>query len=145
MRFMVMVRADAQTEAGVMPEEGLFKAMGEYNQALVDACVMKGGEGLQPSARGARVVFDARGTRVVDGPFAEAKELIAGFWLWECASLDEAVAWARRCPKPTLGSESVLEIRQVFEAEDFGEALTPELRAQEERLREQIEAGLSRR
>ena len=145
MRFMVMVRADAQTEAGVMPEEGLLKAKGEYNQALLEAGVIKGGEGLQRSARGARVVFDARGTRVVDGPFAEVKELIAGFWLWECASLDEAVAWARRCPKPTLGGESVLEIRQVFEAEDFGAALTPELRAQEERLREQIEGGLTRR
>lgn len=145
MRFMVMVRADAQTEAGVMPEEGLLKAMGEYNEALVQAGVMKGGEGLQPSARGARVVFDGAGTRVVDGPFAEAKELIAGFWMWECASLAEAVDWAKRCPKPTLGGESVLEIRQVFEAEDFGEAFTPELRAQEERLREQIEGGLQRR
>lgn len=141
MKFMVMVHADAGTEAGEMPTEAEFAAMGAFNEALVKAGVMRAGEGLHPSARGARVVFDGRGTRVVDGPFTESKELIAGFWLWECASLDEAVAWARRCPKPTRGAQSVLEIRRVYEAEDFGEALTPELREQEERLRGQIEGG----
>ncbi|MGC4396075.1 YciI family protein [Hydrogenophaga sp. T2] len=141
MKFMVMVHADAGTEAGEMPTEAEFAAMGAFNEELVKAGVMRAGEGLHPSARGARVVFDGRGTRVVDGPFTESKELIAGFWLWECASLDEAVAWARRCPKPTRGAQSVLEIRRVYEAEDFGEALTPELREQEERLRGQIEGG----
>lgn len=145
MRFMVMVHADADTEAGVMPTEAEFAAMGAFNEALVKAGVMKSGEGLHPSARGARVVFDGKGTRVVDGPFTESKELIAGFWIWECASLEEAVAWARRCPKPTNGAQSVLEIRRVFEAEDFGEAFTPELREQEERLREQIESGVKAR
>lgn len=144
MRFMVMVHADADTEAGVMPTEAEFAAMGAFNEALVKAGVMKSGEGLHPSSRGARVVFDGKGTRVVDGPFTESKELIAGFWIWECASLEEAVAWARRCPKPTNGAQSVLEIRRVFEAEDFGESFTPELREQEERLREQIEGGVKR-
>lgn len=142
MRFMVMVHADADTEAGVMPTEAEFAAMGAYNEALVKAGIMKGGDGLHPTSRGARVVFDGKGTRVVDGPFAESKELIAGFWLWECASLEEAVAWARRCPKPTNGAESMLEIRRVYEAADFGEAFTPELREQEDRLREQIERGV---
>lgn len=142
MRFMVMVHADADTEAGVMPTEAEFAAMGAYNEALVKAGIMKGGDGLHPTSRGARVVFDGKGTRVVDGPFAESKELIAGFWLWECASLEEAVAWARRCPKPTNGAESMLEIRRVYEAADFGESFTPELREQEDRLREQIERGV---
>lgn len=145
MRFMVMVHADAATEAGVMPTEAEFAAMGAFNEELVKAGVMKSGEGLHPTSRGARVVFDDKGTRVIDGPFAESKELIAGFWLWECASLEEAVAWARRCPKPTLGAESMLEIRRVFEAEDFGDAFTPELREQEERLREAIEGGVKAR
>ena len=117
MRFMVLVKATADSEAGVM----------------------QAGEGLHPSARGARVRFSGPARTVVDGPFAETKELIAGFWLWKCASLQEAIAWARRCPNPMPG-ESELEIRQVFDAEDFGEALTPELRAQEERLREQVAA-----
>lgn len=144
MRFMVMVHADADTEAGVMPTEAEFAAMGAFNEALVKAGVMKSGDGLHPSARGARVVFDGKGTRVIDGPFTESKELIAGFWIWECASLEDAVAWARRCPKPTNGPQSVLEIRRVYEAEDFGESFTPELREQEERLREQIEGGVKR-
>jgi hypothetical protein len=113
--------------------------MGRYNEELVKAGVMQAGEGLHPSARGARVRFSGPARTVVDGPFAETKELIAGFWLWKCASLQEAIAWARRCPNPMPG-ESELEIRQVFDAEDFGEALTPELRAQEERLREQVAA-----
>jgi len=144
MRFMVMVHADADTEAGVMPTEAELAAMGAFNEELVKAGVMKSGDGLHPSARGARVVFDGKGTRVIDGPFTESKELIAGFWIWECASLEEAVAWARRCPKPTNGPQSVLEIRRVYEAEDFGESFTPELREQEERLREQIEGGVKR-
>lgn len=144
MRFMVMVHADADTEAGVMPTQAEFAAMGAFNEALVKAGVMKSGDGLHPSARGARVVFDGKGTRVIDGPFAESKELIAGFWIWECASLEDAVAWARRCPKPTNGPQSVLEIRRIYEAEDFGESFTPELREQEDRLREQIEGGVKR-
>lgn len=142
MRFMVMVHADAATEAGVMPTEAEFAAMGAFNEELVKAGVMKSGDGLHPTSRGARVVFNNQGTRVIDGPFTESKELIAGFWMWECASLEEAVGWARRCPKPTLGAESVLEIRRVFEAADFGEAFTPELQEQEERLREQIQRGV---
>jgi hypothetical protein len=142
MRFMVMVHADADTEAGVMPTEAEFAAMGAFNEELVKAGVMKSGDGLHPTARGARVVFDGKGTRVVDGPFTESKELIAGFWIWECASLAEAVAWAQRCPKPTNGPQSVLEIRRIYEAEDFGETLTPALREQEERLRDQIERGV---
>lgn len=145
MRFMVMVHADAGTEAGELPTEAEFEAMGRFNEELVQAGVMKSGDGLHPTSRGARVVFDGQGTRVVDGPFTESKELIAGFWLWECASLQEAVAWARRCPKPTRGAQSVLEIRRVYEASDFGESLTPELREQEERLREQIESGVKAR
>ena len=144
MRFMVMVHADADTEAGVMPTQAEFAAMGAFNEALVKAGVMKSGDGLHPSARGARVVFDGKGTRVIDGPFTESKELIAGFWIWECASLEDAVAWARRCPKPTNGPQSVLEIRRIYEAEDFGESFTPELREQEDRLREQIEGGVKR-
>lgn len=144
MRFMVMVRADADTEAGCMPSEDMMAAMGRFNEALVNAGVMKAGEGLHPSSRGARVVFGANGTRVLDGPFSESKELIAGFWLWECGSLKEAIDWARQCPKPTLGQESVLEIRQIFEAEDFGAEYTPAIREQEDRLREQIERGAAR-
>ncbi|RCW71229.1 YciI family protein [Pseudorhodoferax soli] len=139
MRFMVIVKATADSEAGVMPSTELLAEMGRYNEELVKAGVMQAGEGLHPSARGARVRFSGPARTVVDGPFAETKELIAGFWLWKCASLQEAIAWARRCPNPMPG-ESELEIRQVFDAEDFGEALTPELRAQEERLREQVAA-----
>lgn len=138
MRFMVMVRATPGSEAGTMPSEELLAAMGRFNQALIDAGVMLSGDGLKPSASGARVKF-ANGKRtVVDGPFAETKELIAGFWMWQCKSLDEAIEWVERCPDPMPGEESVIEIRPVFEADDFGEALTPELRAQEARQREQL-------
>jgi hypothetical protein len=139
MRFMVIVKATADSEAGVMPSTELLAAMGRYNEELVQAGVMQAGEGLHPSARGARVRFSGAARTVVDGPFAETKELIAGFWLWKCASLQEAIDWARRCPNPMPG-DSELEIRQVFDAEDFGEALTPALRAQEDRLREQVAA-----
>ncbi len=139
MRFMVIVKATADSEAGAMPSAELLAAMGRYNEELVQAGVMQAGEGLHPSARGARVRFSGPARTVVDGPFAETKELVAGFWLWKCASLQEAIAWAKRCPNPMPG-DSELEIRQVFDADDFGGLLTPELRAQEERLREQVAA-----
>jgi len=135
---MVIVKATADSEAGVMPGEELLAAMGRFNEELVKAGVMLAGEGLTPSVKGARVVFSGSRREVIDGPFAETKELIAGFWLWQVRSLDEAIAWVRRCPNPMAG-ESVIEIRPVFEAEDFGEAFTPELREQEERLRAQLE------
>ena len=139
MRFMVMVKATADSEAGVMPSEQLLAEMGRFNEELVQAGVMQAGEGLHPSAKGARVRFSGQDRTVVDGPFAETKELVAGFWLWQCASLQEAVDWVKRCPNPMPGP-SEIEIRQIFEAEDFGDQLTPELRAQEERLREQVAA-----
>ncbi len=139
MRFMVIVKASADTEAGVLPSEQLLREMGNYNEELVKAGIMQGGEGLQPSSKGARVKFSGANRTVVDGPFAETKELIAGFWLWQCKDLAEAIAWAKRCPNPT-GEESVLEIRQIFEAEDFGAEFTPELQAQEDRLRAEIAA-----
>jgi hypothetical protein len=139
MRFMVIVKATADSEAGVMPSTELLEAMGKYNEELVNAGVMQAGEGLQPSSKGARVNFAGGKTTVVNGPFAETKELIAGFWLWQCASLDEAIAWARKCPHPHPGTDTHLEIRQVFELEDFGAEATPEIRAQEERLRAQVE------
>ena len=139
MRFMVIVKADKNTEAGVLPDEKMLAAMGKYNEELVKAGVMLAGEGLHPSSKGARVKFSGAKRTVVDGPFAETKELVAGYWIWQCKSLAEAIEWARRCPNPT-GHESQLEIRQVFEAEDFGAEFTPELREQEERLREQIAA-----
>ena len=138
MRCMVIVKATADSEAGVMPGEELLAAMGAFNEELVKAGVMLAGEGLQPSAKGARVTFSGKQRTVSDGPFAETKELIAGFWLWQVKSMDEAIAWVRRCPNPMAG-ESVIEIRPVFEAEDFGDAFTPELREQEERLRGQLE------
>ena len=137
MRFMVIVKATADSEAGVMPSEQLLAEMGAYNEELVKAGVMQAGEGLHPSRKGARVRFSGKSRTVVDGPFAETKELVAGFWLWNCASLQEAVEWVKRCPNPMPG-ESEIEIRQVFEAEDFGAEFTPELREQEERLRAQI-------
>ena len=140
MRFMVMVKATAESEAGVMPSQELLEAMGRFNEELVKAGVMLAGEGLQPSARGARVRFDGSRRSVVDGPFAETRELVAGFWLWELHSLDEAIEWAKRCPNPFEHGESELEIRQVFEAGDFGEEFTPELREREERLRAQLAA-----
>jgi len=137
MRFMVMVKATADSEAGVMPSEQLLAEMGQFNEELVKAGVMQAGEGLHPSSKGARVRFSGKSRQVVEGPFAETKELVAGFWLWKCASLQEAIEWVKRCPNPML-SDSEIEIRQIFEAEDFGEAFTPELREQEERLRAQI-------
>jgi hypothetical protein len=137
MKFVVFVKASAETEAGVMPSEQLLTEMGNYNEELVNAGIMKAGEGLHPSSKGARVMFSGKNRTVVDGPFAETKELVAGFWIWECKSLQEAIDWAKRCPNPT-GAESQLEIRQVFSMEDFGDAMTPELRAQEERLAAEI-------
>ncbi len=137
MRFMVVVKATPESEAGVMPETEMLAAMGAYNEELVKAGVMLAGEGLHPSSKGARVRFSGKDRTVIDGPFAETKELIAGFWLWQCASLAEAIEWVRRCPNPML-SESEIEIRQVFSAEDFGEAFTPELREAEDRMREQL-------
>ena len=140
MRVMVMVKATPESEAGVMPSQALLEAMGKFNEELVQAGVMLAGEGLKPSAQGARVRFHGAQRTVVDGPFAETKELVAGFWLWQVRSMEEALEWARRCPNPFEQGESELEIRPVFEAEDFGEELTPELRAQEAQLREQIAA-----
>src|SRR5262245_32564174 len=139
MRFMVIVKASKDSEAGVLPDEKLLTEMGKYNEELVKAGVMLAGEGLQPSSKGARVKFLGDKRTVIDGPFAEAKELIAGFWLWQVESLEEAIEWAKRCPNPMAG-ESELEIRQVFEADDFGPEFTPELREQEERLRAQAAA-----
>jgi hypothetical protein len=138
MRFMVIVKADKNTEAGVLPDTKLLEAMGKYNDELVKAGIMLAGEGLQPSSKGARIKFSGDKRTVIDGPFAETKELIAGFWLWQVKSLAEAIEWARRCPNPT-GAESVLEIRQVFESDDFGDNFTPELREQEERQRSRID------
>jgi hypothetical protein len=140
MRVMVIVKATPGSETGVMPGEKLLADMGKFNEELVKAGVMLAGEGLHPSSRGKRVVFSGARKTVIDGPFAETKELVAGFWLWQVKSMEEAVEWARRCPEPMPGEESVLEIRPVFEAEDFGKELTPELRAQEERLRAEVEA-----
>ena len=140
MRVMVIVKASADSEAGVMPSEELLAAMGAFNEELVKAGVMLAGEGLHPSSRGKRVRFAGERRTVVDGPFAETKELIAGFWLWQVRSMEEAVEWAKRCPNPMPGAESELEIRPVFEADDFGEEFTPELRAQEDRLRAEVAA-----
>ena len=137
MRFMVIVKATPNSEAGVMPSRELLAAMGAFNEELVKAGIMLAGEGLQPSAKGARVKFSGGKRTVIDGPFAETKELIAGFWLWQCKTKDEAIEWVKRCPDPMPGEESVIEIRQVFEAADFGAELRPELREQEERLRTQ--------
>ena len=139
MRFMVMVKATRDSEAGVMPSEKLLTEMGNFNEQLVKAGVMLAGEGLQPSSKGARVRFSGAQRTVIDGPFAETKELIAGFWLWQVKSLAEAIEWVKRCPNPFEGGESEIEIRQVFEADDFGAEFTPELREQEERLRAQID------
>ena len=139
MRFMVMVRATKDSEGGALPEEKLLAEMGRFNEELVKAGVMLAGEGLQPSSKGARVRFSGTKRTVIDGPFAETKELIAGFWLWQVKSKDEAIEWVKRCPNPFYG-ESEIEIRQLFEAEDFGAEFTPELREQEERLRAQISA-----
>lgn len=134
MRFMVMVKATKDSEAGAPPTQELLEAMMAYNEELVKAGIMKGGDGLQPSSKGARVQFDGTKRSVVDGPFAETKELVAGYWLWECASLDEAIAWVKRCPNPMPGP-SEIEIRPLFELADFGEIVTPETAAQWDRLK----------
>ena len=139
MRFMIMVKATKESEAGVLPDEKILTEMGKFNEELVKAGVMLAGEGLQPSSKGARVRFSGAKRSVIDGPFAETKELIAGFWMWQVKSKEEAIEWVKRCPNPFAG-ESEIEIRQVFEAEDFGAELTPELREQEERLRSQMAA-----
>ncbi len=139
MRFMILVKADQNSEAGVLPSQELLTEMGKFNEELVKAGVLLAGEGLQPSSRGARVRFSGKKRTVIDGPFAETKELVAGFWLIQVKSLDEAIEWVKRVPFPN-DSEAEIEIRQVFEAEDFGPAFTPELRAQEERIRAQAAA-----
>ena len=136
MRFMVLVKADRNTEAGVMPDEKLLREMGDFNEQLVKAGVMLAGEGLHPTTKGKRVRFTGDKRTVIDGPFAETKELLAGFWIWQCKSMDEAVEWVKRAP---MGMDTELEIRQIFEADDFGAEFTPELRAQEERVRAQAE------
>jgi hypothetical protein len=136
MRFMVMVKATRDSEAGVMPSEQLLAEMGKYNEELVKAGIMQAGEGLHPSSKGARVRFSGKDRKVIDGPFAETKELVAGYWLWKVKSMAEAIDWLKRCPNPHH-DDCEVEIRPLFEAEDFGEALTPELREQEERLRAQ--------
>jgi hypothetical protein len=139
MRFIVMVKATAECEAGVLPSQQLLTEMGKFNEELVKAGVMLEGDGLHPSSKGARIKFSGSKRTVVDGPFAETKELVAGFWIWQVRSKEEAIEWAKRCPNPT-GAEGELEIRQIFEAEDFGAEFTPELRQQEERLRAQVAA-----
>ena len=139
MRFMILVKATKNSEAGVLPSQELLTAMMKCNEELTNAGIMLAGEGLQPSSKGARVKFSGDKRIVIDGPFAETKELIAGFWLWQCKSREDAIEWVKRCPNPMPGEVSEIEIRQVFEAEDFGEEFTPELRKQEERLRAKSE------
>jgi hypothetical protein len=140
MRFMIMIKATKDSEAGVMPDEKLLADMGNFNEELVKAGVMLAGEGLHPSSKGARVKFSGDKRTVVDGPFAETKELLAGYWMWQVNSREEAIEWVKRCPNPFPDTDSEIEIRQVFEADDFGAEFTPELREQEERLRVQISA-----
>jgi len=135
---MVIIKANKESEAGVLPDEKLLTEMGNYNEELVKAGVMLAGEGLHPSSEGKRIHFSGTTRKVTDGPFAETKELIAGFWLWKVSSMEEAIEWVKRCPNPT-GAEGEIELRQVFEAEEFGDQFTPELREQEDRLRAQIE------
>ena len=139
MRFMVIVKATADSEAGIMPSEKLLREMGNFNEELVKAGIMLAGEGLKPSSAGARIRFNGAKRTVTDGPFAETKELVAGFWLLQCKSLEEVIEWMKRCPNPFEHGESEIEIRPIFEAEDFGAEFTPELREQEDRLRQQIE------
>jgi len=143
MRVMVLIKANKDSESGVMPSEQLLSEMNDYNEQLVKAGIMLGGEGLHPSSKGARVRFSGRERKVVDGPFAETKELIAGYWLWQVRSMQEAIDWVKRCPNPT-GVDGEIEIRPVFEAEDFGAEFTPELRQKEERLRAEIERNQSK-
>ncbi len=140
MRFMVMVKASKDSEAGILPSEQELSEMGRFNEELVNAGVMLAGEGLKASSKGARIRFSGSKRTVIDGPFAETRELVAGFWILQCNSKDECIEWMKRCPNPMPGEESEIEIRQIFEAEDFGEAFTPELREQEERLRAQSAA-----
>jgi hypothetical protein len=137
MRFMVMVKATNDSEAGVLPSEKLLTAMGQYNEELAKAGIMLAGDGLRPSSKGARVQFSGKNRTVVDGPFAETKELVAGYWIWQCKSMQEAIDWVKRCPNPMPG-DSEIEIRQLFEAEDFGEQFTPELKEQAQRTYEQV-------
>jgi hypothetical protein len=144
MRFMIIVKADKNSEAGILPSTELLTAMGKYNEELVKAGVMLAGEGLHPSSKGARVKFSGSKRTVIDGPFSETKELIAGFWLIQVKSKEEAIEWVKRIPNPMPGTESEIEIRQVFEAEDFGEQFTPELRKQEERIAAQAAANAKR-
>jgi hypothetical protein len=139
MKVMVIVKATKNSEAGIMPSEKLLTEMGKYNEELVKAGIMLAGDGLHPSVKGKRIAFSGGKRTVVDGPFTETKELIAGYWVWQVRSMEEAVEWARRCPDPMPGEEAVLEIRPVFEPDDFGKEFTPELRAQEERLRLELE------
>ena len=143
MKFMILLKADKNTEAGALPDEKLLAAMGKYNEELVKAGILLAGEGLQPSSKGARVKFSRTNRTVTDGPFAEAKELIAGFWMFSVKSKEEAIEWVKRCPNPLEG-EAEIEIRQVFEASDFGEAFTPELREAEERMSAQMTANAKR-
>jgi hypothetical protein len=140
MRVMVILKANKDTESGKLPDEKLLTEMGKFNEELVKAGVMLAGEGLHPSSKGVRVRFSGPKRTVIDGPFSETKELIAGFWLWQVRSLEEAIEWVKRCPTPTPDTEAEVEIRQVFESDEFGDEFTPELRAQEERLRAQIAA-----
>ncbi len=144
MRVMVLIKADKDTEAGVLPSEQLLAEMGKYNEELVKAGVMLAGEGLHPSTKARRVKFSHGKTTVIDGPFTEAKELIAGFWLWQVKSLEEAVEWVKRMPNPDGVQEAEIEIRQVFDMEDFGDAYTPELREHDDRLRAQVESNTKR-
>ncbi|MGE8143843.1 YciI family protein [Pseudomonas frederiksbergensis] len=137
MQFMIIVKASADSEAGVMPTEELLTAMGNYNEELAKAGILLSCDGLQPSSKGARVRFSGEKRTVIDGPFAETKELIAGYWLWDVKSKEEAIEWVKRCPNPMPGTEAEIEIRQVFAAEDFGAEFTPQLREQEDRVREQ--------
>ena len=140
MRVMVLVKATADSEAGAMPSSDLLEAMGRYNELLVEAGVMMGGDGLQPSSKGKRVAFDGDKRAVIDGPFAETKEIVAGYWLWEVKDMDEAVAWVKRCPNPMPGP-SEIEIRPVYEIEDFGEALTPAAAEIHDRVRDKLESS----
>jgi len=139
MKVMVIVKATKNSEAGIMPSEKLFTEMGKYNEELVKAGILLAGDGLHPSVKGKRIQFSGGKRTVVDGPFTETKELIAGYWVWQVRSMEEAVEWARRCPEPMPGEDAELELRPIFEAADFGEALTPELRAQEDALRLEVE------
>jgi hypothetical protein len=144
MKVMVIVKATKNSEAGLMPSEALLSEMGKYNEELVQAGIMLAGDGLHPSVRGKRIKFAGGMRSVIDGPFSETKELVAGYWIWQVRSIEEAVEWVRRCPDPMPGEESEIEIRPIFEAADFGEAFTPELRAHEERLRVEVERQKNR-